>query len=93
MMPIFKSNKEKYLFHLEEVKKFDGFATEYCRLHNLKRDLLSYYKKKSSPKAVGQFVQVKVKSSNSLGQLRADSAINIDPAWLAKLIHNLVKIK
>lgn len=92
----FTSNREKYLFHLEEFKKVGGTATDYCKLHDLRSDMLSYYKRQQlrKPKTVPQFAKLKIEPNHDFKKLPlAKSAVVIDPEWLAKLIHNLVKIK
>ena len=92
MTPVFANNKEKYLFHLKEVKKFDGFATQYCKLHDLKPDLLNYYKRRLPRKPIVEFARIKVEPIYDSVKRPVDPVTNIDPEWLAKLIHNLVKI-
>ena len=92
----FANNREKYLFHLQEYKKVGGTATEYCKNHDLKPESLSYYKRKiqSKAKAIPQFAKLKIEPSHDFEKLSPAKLIeNIDPEWLAKLIHNLAKVK
>lgn len=98
MSPEFTSNEEKYLFHLEEFKKFSGSATEYCKLHSLRPDMLSYYKKKIQSRSVSKpaekFAKVKVEPINDVKKSPAlKPVMNIDPEWLARFIHSLSSAK
>lgn len=93
MAPEFTNNEEKYLFHLEEFKKFSGSATEYCKLHSLRPDMLSYYKKKiqSRSKPAERFAKVKVDPSADIRKSPSlKPVMNIDPEWLATFTHNLL---
>jgi hypothetical protein len=94
MEPVFSSNKEKYLFHAEEFKKFKGHAAAYCKIHNLAPHMFSYYKNMLKSKPTPQFAKIKIEPPQVLKKVTTvRSVADIDPEWLAKLIHNLFKIK
>ena len=94
MDPVFANNREKYLFHLEEFKKFKETRTRYCEKHDLKLHMFSYYQNSLVLKSAPAFAKIKIETCPDLIKLPpAKSNIFIDPAWLAKFIHNLANMK
>lgn len=91
---VFANNKEKYLFHLEEFKKFKGSRARYCKIHELKLHMFSYYKSMHAAKTSSPFSKIEIEPSHDFNKVpQIKKILNIDPEWLAQLIHNLVNAK
>jgi hypothetical protein len=90
------SRKNKYLLHIGEFRNFSGSAREYCRAHDLSASMFSYYKRclMSKRKPISSFAKVKVEAVSEVKKISsARPAAEVDPEWLARLIHSLVKMR
>lgn len=95
--------RAEYLDHIERQRSSGLSIRKYCEQNNLTAHKFSYYKgyklrsKKVEVKKLKSFAKIEIKTKNNQEPVISPNAsidrINIDPAWLAKFITNLIRLK
>jgi len=89
------AQRAEYADHIEKQKSSGISIKKYCESNNLSESKFSYYRtyklQSQKPKSFSEIKikpAIKQKSEPLIGGLS-----QVDPVWLAKFIHNLVKLK